>query len=62
MNLEINQDNIMKRAIYIGENREFGYGMTGDYDDENNRFYPDDHYCQSLVYLFNREDLYVPQQ
>lgn len=52
----------MKRAIYIGENREFGYGMTGDYDDENNRFYPDDHYCQSLVYLFNREDLYIPQR
>jgi hypothetical protein len=30
----------MKRAIYIGENKEFGYGMTGDYDDLNNIFYP----------------------
>lgn len=48
-----------QRAIYIGNNPYFGYGMTGDYCPETCQFIPDDKQCPIVNYPFG--ELYFPQ-
>jgi hypothetical protein len=55
----------MKRAIYIGKCNyltlnQFGWGMTGEYDETHKIFYPDDKQVEAIVYELNIKDLYFP--